>query len=104
MTAHNLDKLTDEQKDLVALLFTTPCGWTDTYMVEVKLDNPTKHMTEGGPGFSKHGGNGSRCYARHDGHPDWCVVHVNDVPDWDIPAMAKRGLKAVEAMMEESDA
>jgi hypothetical protein len=96
MDAQNLDALTDEQCDLVALFFTLPTGWTNTYMVEIRLDDPTFHLLNGGDGLVRHGGNGSRCYAKHFGDPNWCIVHLDDVPEWDIEQMATRAVNAIE--------
>ena len=96
MVAQNLEKLTAEQADLIALFFTLPTGWTNTYMVEVRLDDPTYHLLNGGGGLCRHGGNGSRCYTKHAGESGWCIVHQEDVSEWDIEAMATRAADAVE--------
>ena len=92
MKAQNLEHLTDAARDLIAFLFTCPTGWTLTYMVEVRLDDPVEHLLAGGEGLERHGGNGSRGYAKHLGDPEWCVVHVDDIPDWDIATMAGRAI------------
>jgi len=81
MNAHNLDKLNQEEKDMIALMFTIETGWTNTYMVEVRLDNPIKNMLEGEDGLNTHGGNGSKCYAKYFDDPNWAVVHCED-EDW----------------------
>jgi len=98
LNAHNLDKLTQEEKDMVALLFTMETGWTKTYMVEVKLDKPIKNMAYGGDGLHTHGGNGSRCYAHYTEDPDWAVIHVED-KDWVAnPGDASKALDKVRSM------
>ena len=82
MTAHNLDKLPEDARALVALFFDRiATGWTGTYMIEVKLDDPVSHLLEGGDGLHRHGGCGSRCYANYYNNPEWAVIHVDD-EDW----------------------
>ena len=46
LPAHNLDALNDDARALIACYFTLPTGWTDTYMVEVRLDNPMEHLLD----------------------------------------------------------
>lgn len=92
----NVDKLTDEQRDLVALLFTQECGWTLTYMVEVRLDDPIRHMLWGGNGLVVHGGGGSKHYAKHVDDPCWAIVHTADVPEWNVSEMAERATGRLE--------
>ena len=89
MAAQNLDKLNVQARNLIAFLFTMPTGWTLTYMVEVKLDDPVHHLLEGGYGLERHGGNGSRCYAKHIDDDEWAVIHVDDVKHWDMVKMAQ---------------
>jgi hypothetical protein len=88
MNSHNLDKLPDEAKRMIGLLFRqATVGWTNGYAFEVMLDNPVKNLLDGGEGLVSHGGNGSRCYLKHVGDPDWAVVHCCD-EDWkalDVP-------------------
>ena len=82
MNAHNLDKLPPDALPLIKLIFEQMVvGWTNCYMVEVKLDNPIHHLEYGGPGLKTHGGSGSRDYAEHLKDNDWAVVHVDD-EDW----------------------
>jgi hypothetical protein len=81
MKSQNLDKLSQEEKDLIALLFTMQTGWTNTYMVEVKLDNVINNLLDGGNGLENHGGNGSKCYTKHWGDPEWAIIHCED-EDW----------------------
>jgi len=98
LNAHNLDKLTQEEKDLVALLFTMETGWTKTYMVEVKLDNPINNMLHGGEGLHTHGGNGSKCYAKYMNDSDWAVIHSED-EDWIAnPGDVKKALDKIQSM------
>jgi len=96
--AQNLDRLTADQQDLVALYMALPTGWTSTYMVEVRLDDPERNILKGGDGLVTHGGNGSRRYAKHYGDPDWAVIHYEDqeVLAWDMPAMEARAMKRIE--------
>jgi len=104
MKAQNLDKLTQEQQDMIALYFTMPIMfWPNHYMIEVRLDDPSCHLLKGGDGLVTHGGDGSRCYARHYGDDNWAVVHNEDedVRDWDVPAMAERAMDAVEELQNE---
>jgi len=81
MTSQNLDKLSQDAKDLIALLFTMQTGWTNTYMVEVKLDDPINNLLNGGDGLETHGGNRSKCYAKHWDNSEWAIVHYED-EDW----------------------
>lgn len=98
---HNIDRLTPEQQDLAALLFTLTTGWTLTYMIEVKLNDPISNMLNGGnDGLCMHGGNGSRCYTKHMDDPDWIVIHKDDVPEWDISKMASRAANRLDAYRE----
>ena len=92
----NVGRLTDEQRDLVALLFTQACGWTLTYMVEVRLDDPIRHMLCGGDGLVVHGGGGSKHYAKHVDDPGWAIVHAADVPEWNISEMAEKATARLE--------
>lgn len=80
MRSQNLDKLSQDARNMVAYLFTTPTGWTATYMIEVKLDDPIGHLWSGDDCIG-HGGNGSKCYAKHWGDPEWAVIHIED-EDW----------------------
>jgi hypothetical protein len=82
MKSQNLDKLSQEAKDMIALMFKEMItGWTNTYMIEVRLDDPINHMLFGGDGLETHGGNGSKCYAKHWDDPNWAVIHCQD-EDW----------------------
>lgn len=97
MTAQNLHRLSQDEKNMIALMFNAiTTGWSKTYMVEVHLDNPMENILEGGDGLVRHGGNGSRCYAKHIGDPDWCMIHIDDVPDWDIANMAEAARAQLE--------
>jgi hypothetical protein len=79
----NQDMLNDIEKGLVAYAFERLIvGWTNCYMLEVRLDASALHILDGGDGLVTHGGNGSRCYAKHLGDPDWAVIHIED-EDWD---------------------
>jgi len=92
MKSQNLDRLTSDQRNLLAYLMTLPLYfWPCTYMIEVRLDDPTKNLLEGEDGLHRHAGNGSRDYARHYGDPDWAIVHIHDedVRDWDWKAMSE---------------
>jgi hypothetical protein len=85
---------------MIALMFTMVTGWTNTYMVEVRLDNPIKNMLEGGEGLDTHGGNGSKCYAKHIDDPDWAVVHFKD-DDWILnPGNEEKALERIDSYME----
>jgi len=91
--SQNLAKLSDDAKALMAYAFghhTT--GWTLSYMIEVRLDDPVSHLFNGGDGLVMHGGNGSRKYAKHVGNDDWAVVHVDDAA-WAPYATAEWGDK-----------
>ena len=93
MKAQNLDKLTQEEQELLAALMIAPnCIWPDSYMIEVRLDNPIDNLLNGGDGLHVHAGGGSRCYAHNYGNQDWAIVHIEDedVADWDWKAMSDR--------------
>jgi len=81
MKSQNLDKLSQDAKNLIALMFTMITGWTNAYMVEVCLNDPIKNLLEGGDGLETHGGNGSKCYAKHWNDENWAIVHYED-EDW----------------------
>ena len=98
MKSQNLDKLSQEEKDMIALMFTMETGWTNTYMVEVKLDNPIHNMLEGGDGLETHGGNGSKCYAKHWDDLEWAIVHCED-EDWiESPSDANKALEFIQSL------
>jgi hypothetical protein len=89
MKSQNLNKLSQDEKDLIALLFTMQTGWTNTYMVEVKLNDSINNLLGGGDGLETHGGNGSKCYAKHWDDPEWAIIHCED-EDWlENPGNAK---------------
>jgi hypothetical protein len=99
--AQNLDRLSDDVRALISYMFKyVSVGWTSCYMIEVKLDDPMKHLMDGGEGLSTHGGNGSTCYAYHLGDPDWAVIHC-DSREWkelESPELVLKGLKLVREL------
>jgi hypothetical protein len=97
MKSQNLNKLSQTEKDLIALTFDIITGWTLTYMVEVKLDNVINNILDGGDNLIRHGGNGSKCYAKHWDDPGWAIIHIDD-EDWKAnPGDANRGLEFLKA-------
>lgn len=103
MKSQNLERLNANERDVLATLMLMQHSlWPQSYMVEVRLDEPMKHLLDGGDGLHRHGGNGSRCYAHHYGDPDWAIVHIEDedVQDWDWATMAARGAEYARERME----
>lgn len=93
MYSQNLDKLSPEALDLIAVVMLQEnFVWPHSYMIEVRLDDPVHHLLHGGEGLGVHAGGGSRHYAKYLGHPDWAVVHLEDedVRDWNWEQMAQR--------------
>ena len=85
MRTQNLDKLSDDVKAVISWslqrLYAYHFGYMVTpYMIEVKHDDPLRHLLNGGEMVS-HRGNGSKCYMKHDGDPSWSIVHFED-EDW----------------------
>ena len=74
---YNVDKLPLEVVAMINLLFKGELeGFEDAYMVEVKINEPLKHIEEGNEFFIIH--NGSHQYqscAQHLWDEEWAVLH-----------------------------
>ena len=107
--AQNFDQLNDDAKALIVYLMSRPnFVWPDSYMIEVRLDNPVHNIlfNDDEGKLHRHAGGGSRHYAKHYGDDDWAVIHIED-PEWnelDHAALMERGAEIVDAMMEAREA
>ncbi len=74
---YNIDKLPLEILAMINILFKGEIkGFEDVYMVEIKLDDPVKHIEQGGEGFIIHvGSNQYQSQAKHLWQDEWCVIH-----------------------------
>jgi len=74
---HNVDKLPLEVVAMVNLLLKGEIeGLEDAYMVEIKLDDPLKHIEEGNEFFIIHtSGDQYQSHAEHAWDPEWAVLH-----------------------------
>ncbi len=76
---YNVDKLPLEVVGMInALLKGKLEGFDDAYMVEIKLDDPIKHIKDGDKFFIIHAnGNEYQSNAKHLWEEDWAVIHKN---------------------------
>ena len=75
----NVDKLPLEVVGMLIFLFKGETeGFEDAYMVEIKLDDPIKHIEEGDEFFIIHSSiDQYESHAEHRWKEDWAVIHKN---------------------------
>lgn len=75
-TTHNIDKLPLEVIGMIYFLFQGDIeGFENAYMVEIKLDNPTKHIEEGNEFIIHQNIDQYKSHAEHVCDYDWAVIH-----------------------------
>ena len=76
---HNLDKLPLEAVGMIHFLFEGKIeGFENAYMVEIKLDDPIKHIEEGDEFFIIHQSTDQyQSHAEHKWDEEWAVMHKN---------------------------
>ena len=77
MPTCNIDKLPLEAVGMIYMLFQEKIeGFENAYMVEIKLDDPIKHIEEGDEFFIIHQNiNQYKSNAKHQCDYDWSVIH-----------------------------
>jgi len=78
-TTHGIDRLPLEVVGIFNILFKGKIeGFENAYMVEIKLDDPIKHIEEGGDSFIIHQSlDQYQSHAQHIGDYDWAIIHKN---------------------------
>ena len=73
----NIDKLPLEAVGMISVLFSGELeGFNDAYMVEIKLDDPIKHIKDGDDGFIIHQSiDQYQSHAEHRCDYEWAVIH-----------------------------